>query len=242
MTRMKRAGAFFLLSFSFFVGCNYHVDYINKGPGEDQTKFFKPTTIVGWDLVRDHVLNQCADCHSGLKPPTFTSIGQVQALLPKILDQVTHGIMPPVRAPYVPLSACQVATLKLWNQINAPEISEHKVAEVAECHQPEPDKIPIEDMPLNYQTLKTQILVPKCERCHSPNSDSTAKDKLFDPYDLIANDPVNRWSSPAAQSKIIRSLTRKDKFRMPPPDDSDALTPNEIDFISRWIDAGRPEM
>lgn len=105
---------------------------------------------------------------------------------------------------------------------------------------PPPQK-KIEDAPVNYQTLRDYILEPHCSTCHSPDSPSPANSILFAPYQTLAGATPARWESPAESSRIIRTLTRTDKFRMPPPTAGDGLSESEIDFVVKWIDAGKPE-
>lgn len=101
------------------------------------------------------------------------------------------------------------------------------------------DGKPVRDWPLNYQTLQSRILARYCTRCHHVGGKGQAV--LFEPYATLIADNHLRWEAPAATSKIIRALTRNDRHRMPPPGDGEALTQDEVDFIGRWIDAGKPE-
>jgi mono/diheme cytochrome c family protein len=102
-----------------------------------------------------------------------------------------------------------------------------------------PPEKPVAEWELNYQTLQERIFEPHCTRCHSVGG--RAASVLFEPYETLIADTHKRWEAPAATSKIVRTLTRQDKFRMPPPSENDALSADELDFIERWIDAGKPQ-
>lgn len=99
---------------------------------------------------------------------------------------------------------------------------------------------PISLMPLNYQTLKSRILFPKCLKCHSSYGEES--DLSFETYaDLMVID--RHWKAPAANSKAIEEITNFEDGMPPPYSESGIkpLTDEEIDFVARWIDAGNPE-
>jgi hypothetical protein len=50
-----------------------------------------------------------------------------------------------------------------------------------------------------------------------------------------------RWQAPGVSSKVIESVTRTDGEVMPPPETKDKLNESEIQFVIKWIDAGKPE-
>ena len=186
------------------------------------------------------VLNQCVDCHSGETSPTITTLSETRQDIGEIWNQVSQGSMPPMQESYVPLTKCQLAALKKWIDLGMPETSPNTIAELPECLSDDTNT-PIEKMPLNYETLKTKILGPRCVSCHCAGTTCDANTILFEPYQSLVSDPFPKWSAPAATSRVLRSITRTDKFRMPPPTDSIPLTTMEIDFITRWINAGKPE-
>ena len=104
------------------------------------------------------------------------------------------------------------------------------------------DGVPVSDpnpQRFSYSTLKSAILDSKCLSCHCADVTCEANLVLFSPYQNLIDGKL--WLAPAAQSRVIRALTRTDKHRMPPPASSDALPADEIAAIAQWIDAGNPE-
>ena len=98
----------------------------------------------------------------------------------------------------------------------------------------------LKDLPVNYQTVKNELLLRYCLECHSVGSESQANKLPFFPYSAILQDERGRWDAPAFRSRVIRAVTRADKHRMPPPGEQ-ALSTAEINFLIEWIDAGKPE-
>jgi mono/diheme cytochrome c family protein len=88
-----------------------------------------------------------------------------------------------------------------------------------------------------YNSIREQILVPHCIRCHSAGGRAekvplvTLSDLLNSPQDLVmAGDPD--------ESGIILSISRTDRKRMPPPSTGDSLTAEQIETIRTWIKSG----
>lgn len=246
-------GYCFITIFSFWsllVGCNYNVIKDPSAFGDMNGKLGTPVSeaaLVEWNLMKSSVLSSCMSCHVGHTSPELGSLSSVQQNLTKVLSEVHSNAMPPAKNGYAPLSECKKAILEFWVQQGAPEKTTTQVGEIAACKgiggspQEGAENTPIELMPLNYQTLLTKVLQPKCLKCHNPDAeDVEAAGILFYPYSEITK-RGRLWASPGATSKMVRVLTREDDERMPPPEDSAPLTPQEIDFISRWIDAGKPE-
>ena len=144
------------------------------------------------------------------------------------------------------ISDCQKEILTTWSSANTPENSDLKIGTLANCKNLPEDsnpqaELPLEQMPLTYQTLIDRIIQPRCLKCHNANSDDLeAAGILFYPYEQIVS-RVNLWEAPGAQSKVVEFLTRTDDERMPPPEDSNPLSIEEISFFTRWIDAGKPQ-
>jgi hypothetical protein len=222
------------------VSCNEYRLKVASDASDKDADILPLRANVDWQLISTKVLFQCKDCHSGQQKLVLSGIETFRQNINSVWEAVSKGAMPPRKPPYSRLMSCRLAALKAWIEDGAPETATRLVGDLPECRERQP-RPPILDMPLNYQTLKSEILDPVCWRCHNADSESSAKSILFDPYSELMSDPVQRWSSPAAQSKIIRSVTRNDKHRMPPPTEGDALTSDEIEFIVRWIDAGKPE-
>lgn len=232
----------------FLLSCNYNIiknPQALGGSNNSQTLPPNESANLGWDLIKNSALTTCMSCHVGHTSPELGSLGSVQQNLNKILTEVHSNSMPPAKNGYAPLSDCNKAILEVWIQQGAPPTSSTKVGDLPACKTTtgkpsEDNNTPLAEMPLTYQTLMTKILQPKCLKCHNPDSeDVDAAGILFFPFSEITK--RNRlWAPPGRDSKIIKVLSRSDETRMPPPEDGAPLSAQEIEFITRWIDAGKP--
>lgn len=230
-----------IFSFIFVSACNYHVNKNGDSNANQSLDTISGDQVIGWELMRSTVLKTCLDCHSGRQTPILSSYTSMVAALGKVWGEVQTRSMPPQSSGLLPLSVCKTAVLKKWIDLAAPETSKITVASVPECPQNQGPSIPIDRLPLNYQTLKNEILLPRCIHCHNASDTTDAGAILFSPYSELRLGE-RRWSIPAAQSKVVRLLRSTDvEERMPPPESGVALDEDEIQFIERWIDAGKPE-
>lgn len=220
------------------VSCNYRLLKVSTDQGNQNEKLL--SSNVSWKTVESEVLGQCASCHLGQNQPDLYDLGDIQRNVGKIWDQVSKNAMPPSLKGYSPLSQCQQAVLKKWIDLQTPMESTVKVMSLKECQSLQPDP-PIEQMPVNFQTLNKKILGPKCASCHCAGSECKAKSLPFVDYLDLTADAMKIWTEPGEKSRVFRSITRQDKFRMPPPRLSESLSPIEIKFIVDWIDRGKPE-
>ena len=89
------------------------------------------------------------------------------------------------------------------------------------------------------------ILTAHCAGCH--NADDAANGfradafaHVIEPVDdefALVNGPT-LLPGRGAESRIVRLMTGEDQPRMPPEDDADAVSPEEIAVVRAWIDAG----
>lgn len=205
------------------------------------------SSLLSWELVKNNVLNTCSNCHLSYKEPELGSLAAVRLKLAKVLEEVNGNDMPPAKDGYSPLDDCRKSILAQWVSENAPENSSFKIGDLEACRNlaesinNPPTPIPLDQAPLNYDTLLTRILQPRCLKCHNPDSDDIeAAGVLFYPYSEILN-RSHLWEGPGTQSKIVHSLTDEDEDRRMPKKEDPRLTPEEINFVIRWIDAGIPE-
>jgi mono/diheme cytochrome c family protein len=200
--------------------------------------------LIGWGLVEASVLNTCMNCHVGKSAPELGSYSAVVQNLIKIQTATGSNAMPPAKNGYQVLSDCQKAILKAWASQNSPDLGTQKVSELPECksngnigNAPLP---PLSQTVLTYENVLSRVLQRRCINCHNPDSkDVEAAGVLFYPYAEITKRKT-LWGAPGATSKLVHMLTRQDEDRMPPVEES-ALADDEINFITRWIDAGKPE-
>ena len=216
---------------------------------------------ITFNLVKSISLKTCFDCHGGDKQsPDLSQAAVVQGRKDDIWHEVDSGSMPPAKKGYAALKGCEKELLRKWVDLGAPENSDVAVSEVQDCKDlitpitpttpvvpptPPPQVVPILLMPLNYNSLHERILKAKCLNCHTPPApgapvDVDAPESFFDTYaNLMKVEKI--WSAPAAQSKVYKEITDKDDGMPPPESKITSLTDDEVEFIRRWVDAGKPE-
>jgi uncharacterized membrane protein len=240
-------GFYFIPIFSvlFLGSCTYH-ELKNAGAASGSDAFGAQSTVNA-DLIQQSVLNTCLHCHAGNTPPSLGSIDDIRANIGRVQIEVNSNQMPPSGSGYPTLSDCQKAILQEWVSEGMPATSDKKIVKLSACQQGVPPSptptpsTPILDMPVNYQTLNSEILQPRCVHCHSSGSgDPDASLILLVPYSAITGHGT-LLGADSAHSRFVTLVTRTDDSRMPPPEDSDPLSADQQEFIRRWIDAGHPE-
>ncbi len=225
-----------------FVGCNYSksksIASIGSGNGS-----LSGTTVIDFALIKSYSLSTCLNCHSGSQAPDISTAAGASASIVRILARVDVDTMPPASGGYQMLNACQKALLHKWSDLGTPTTSTTTVASIPECAgaggiggTPAP-VIPISQMPLNYDTILTKILQPKCITCHSATG--TMPDIQFFPYTTLML-KSSKWSAPGTSSTVYQVSKQKS---MPPASSGlSALTTEELTVLTKWIDAGKPEL
>lgn len=238
----------FKLLFAFLAlvsvsACEYHV---NKKSLDTSAQSFDAQATINADFIKDSVLSSCKSCHSGSTQPNLNSADAVIANIAKVQNEVNSNQMPPPSSGYVPLSQCAKDLLQEWVANGMPKVSNKKVITVTSCANGSastPEKKNILEMPVNYQTLTTEILQPKCLKCHNPKGpDIMAADYLLYPYSEITNHGrLLDIKDGVLKNKLYRIISEDDEDRMPPPEESGMLTADQIEFVRRWLEAGSPE-
>jgi hypothetical protein len=231
-------------------GCNYQI--IKTPPSGPPQQAFGENSKIESRLVQDSVLSSCGRCHGFEASTRRTSLSWIVRNIDSIMREVESNRMP-LGEPG-PLNACQKEILRQWLNQGMPEQSSQNVLDLVPCQRPQPAppaKLPILEMPLNYQTLHSEILVPRCLTCHNETSESDAIAHPLWPYEKMKEE--FGWSDSLTDSrKLLASVTApppeegEESELMPPPDaeppfDPAPLTSSEIEFIRRWLDAGHPE-
>jgi hypothetical protein len=245
-------GSCFITIYSLFllVSCNYKkIKDLDAYNAQTSGKFSTPITgdlKLSFPTMKEYVFKSCLTCHVGKNKPEFGSADLIRQEIQKIASEVNSNAMPPPEEGYSPLTDCQKAMLEEWIKQNTPDDSEVMVADLAACkdlpnQKDKKPEVPIEQMPLTYSTLLERILKPRCITCHNSENTTEAAEILFYPYEAILKDNRFRWKAPGVQSRIYKVLTRDDEERMPPPEDSGPLSEAEVQFIVKWIDAGKPQ-
>jgi hypothetical protein len=159
-----------------------------------------------------------------------------------MMDEVEQDKMPPKKAGFYSLSACEKDLLRAWMKEGAPQVTTTKVGHLSSCDHfmapPPIDTTPIEQLPLTYSSVERRILIPKCIVCHNAeNTDSDASETLLSPFSALMAAQI--VGADADQSKIYRI---SNKGKMPPKKSKvQPLTPEELSLLKRWLDAGHPE-
>lgn len=128
--------------------------------------------------------------------------------------------------PSNPLTTAQLDFLKRWMEAGAPE---------GELPPPPP---PPEELKPTFASISKLLFTPLCFTCHSPNGTAflTPLDNLTE---LIEGARPMIVPGKPDDSKLMKSLIRTDKKKMPPLDSGvRELTPGEISTVRQWIAEG----
>src|SRR5262249_12994384 len=94
--------------------------------------------------------------------------------------------------------------------------------------------------PVDFRRDIRPILAGKCFLCHGPDAKARKADLRLDIKEgaLRTADPVIVRGK-SSQSELILRVPRDDAQEvMPPRNSGKSLTPNEIAFLTRWVDEG----
>jgi len=223
-----------------FQGCNYSQpkDSASLSGGQGS---FSSDSLITFDLIKNGTLQNCQACHSGSQAPDLSTFATTAQQIQRIIIRTNDNSMPPANMGYTSLSACQKALLQKWMDLGTPETSTVNVGSVAECQGAnlgEPiNLIPIAQLPLNYNNLLTRILQPKCTMCHSPTGNMP--DLQFYPYSTLML-KSSKWAAPGKSSTVYKECANQ---TMPPKNSGiSPLTTDELSYVERWINAGKPEL
>ncbi|GIL17944.1 MAG: hypothetical protein FMNOHCHN_03602 [Ignavibacteriaceae bacterium] len=243
-------GLFSIITCSLILtACNYNdikdPNAFGRSSNDKMTSPVSGQTTLSWNLIKTNVLRTCTTCHAGRTAPELGNLASVRQSINASQSSINSNAMPPSQSGYSALTDCEKGILDMWVRQGMPETSTATVSEVSACadqapgsgQTPEP---PLEEMPLTYQTVYSRILQPQCVRCHNIDDTTSAAGILFYPYEELMK-KEKLWRAPGASSKLVKSLRRMDDKRMPPLKDGPGLTEKEIQFVIRWIDAGKPK-
>jgi hypothetical protein len=212
-------------------GCGYFI-YTRGNRTDALTAFSAPT----YSEVYATVLGpRCLKCHDQSDDLDVQSIDSIRASLPGMLAQVRSRQMPPPRKS-PPLTESQISLLIRWLEAGAPVANSE-----APQSQPESEREPEQGPPLlpTYASLRENILVPKCLRCHRPGGRSEDA-PLGSLEELLSLGIVN--TEHPERSMLVRALRGEGTDLMPPPRSRlEPLSEGEISVIIEWIRLGTPE-
>lgn len=185
---------------------------------------------LGFSTVQNRVLRtNCVGCHGSGGGINLETYANVKAHLAAVKTAVYETRRMP-KAPGAPLTGYQLGLLNAWIEAGAPETA--------------PDEDPPLPLAAEFESIRVNILVPKCQICHSPGKPVariplvTKEDLLNSPLDLVL--PGN-----AEESGIFIAISRQDSKMMPPAKDASGnptgftrLSDPEIAAIQTWITDG----
>lgn len=150
----------------FLVGCNYSLTKKASGAsGNEAIERLPSGMIPGYQLIATGIIGpRCLECHSnsggnagGTNLETYENLHANVAL---IRDEVASGRMPKNR-PH--LSPKEIEVLLAWIDAGGPREMPTQSTEPLPAppgEMPDPEKI-------DYQMVRTQVIVPRCLGCHS---------------------------------------------------------------------------
>ena len=208
----------------------------NGKPQEPETPILSEQNI-GYKTVMTTALRTCSSCHTK-QDPILKNSDQYKENIENILSEIEDNFMPPEDSGLPALTQCERDILNTWVNLDMPDESNVKIKTLPSCSDipNSPQVMPIFLMPLTYDTVYSRILKKKCSSCHSETgSEGWLK---FYPYSEIEKN-AKFWKTPGESSKMVRLMGQQ---QMPPLDSGiEQTTPDEINFIIDWINAGMPQ-
>ena len=216
---------------------------------------------VNFTTLSQSALQSCSECHKeGNFNILFESV--VVARKEKIWRAVESNAMPPADKGFRPLTDCQKETLYWW--LNSDGSEKRKFSDFASCQSsseteqsdqtptpeptltpapsPTPSPEPVDESwtegELTFATLNEKILAPKCAKCH--HDDKIEGTNLQSWVDLQIGGLL---FLPVESNFLYKRVTSDNPERVMPPPKSDIprLTPKEVDYLKRWLEAGAPK-
>ncbi len=186
---------------------------------------------LGFSTIQNRVLrNNCVGCHGNGGGVNLESYANVKLHLEAVRTAVFVSRRMP-KAPGPPLTQDQLGLLNAWIEAGAPERA------------PEEDPLPL-PLAAEFESIRTNILIPKCQICHSPGKPVariplvTKEDLLDSPLELVIPGNIE-------ESGLVIAITRTDSKMMPPSKDAQGnptgftrLSDPEIAAIQTWISEG----
>lgn len=228
-------------------GCSYALEELGlfktDGSGLPQIGSFAAfrDQSVSFEVVKATSLRTCQECHASGSRAMDTA-AKVLAQKDSILGAVQRETMPPRSAGYKALNACEKQILETWLDDQTHDRKDvQKVKDLAACADAEaPKEKPATDfkaLELSFENLKAEIFNAKCMVCHSKE---TAKRTVLDDLQVIKEKGLIKES--AADSVLYQIVVPGMYKRFMPPQNGKygikPLTPEETDYLKRWIDAG----
>jgi mono/diheme cytochrome c family protein len=195
---------------------------------------------LNFETVKAISLSTCLECHTGGNH----SINTPEKLLEHkadVLDSIRNRTMPPKSSGYANLNECEAKILETWIEDRTQNRSAvQKVKDIPACANAVPTapkpKTDFAILPLSYENLKREILAPKCLSCHA--TDSPGYQYALDDLDrMMGNELVLATADESPLYQV--TVPGRVKYFMPPKKSGlQPLTPEESDYLKRWIEDG----
>lgn len=197
---------------------------------------------LSYESVQQSVFVQsCTSCHGSLGGINLETYENVKRNLSAIQRSVFETkTMPKGQS----LSREQLATLKAWIDLGAPEKAGQgnptPTPDPTATPEPTPEPTPSatpEALKATFESIKQNILTTKCIYCHSGSGQ--AKHIPIDSVDALINSPRELViPGNADESGLVLAIEREDDKRMPPPNVGKVLSDEQKEVIREWITNG----
>jgi len=184
-------------------------------------------TKISYGEVRDVVFKpSCIACHGDSGNVNLETFESTRPHLEEIrATSLNSRTMP--KAPFANLNKTQLQYLAAWYQAGTPEFAKD----------PNPPRPP-EVLKPTFASIKANIFVPKCIKCHNPDGNAdrvpleTIEDLVKSPLEVVI--PQN-----ADESGLILVLLEGARGKMPPENSGiSPVSASEIEIIKTWINNG----
>lgn len=100
-------------------------------PGSDKFDFSRGT--LGLQDLQKSAVSTCIKCHSQRQEPFLNTVADWRENQDNVLSEIESKSMPPTDEGFAPLTDCEIALLKRWFDLGAPENSDVAFTSVEEC-------------------------------------------------------------------------------------------------------------
>lgn len=137
---MKGFVLLMLISTYFLVGCQIRnssdgLELEMKAPplSPQKNEFDFSTAKISFEDLKKSSLQTCMKCHSKSQEPNMNTLQDWRENQDSVLDEIETKSMPPEDEGFTSLNACEVALVKRWFELGAPENSDELFSSVEEC-------------------------------------------------------------------------------------------------------------
>lgn len=103
----------------------------STGAGDENFDFSRGT--IGLEDLKKSALVTCLKCHSRQQAPDLNTLTDWRENQEAVLSEIESGYMPPRDEGFSQLSSCEVALIKKWFDLGAPENSDVPFVSIDEC-------------------------------------------------------------------------------------------------------------